>query len=415
MQGHAGSLNNATDMILNSAILVAVLLSALALMWPRLANATLWRATITPLASIIGSGFLVLGPILSFTYGVYAPLVMAALCLTAYLFGSAVRFNIATLDADRTQNRSRNALEEVLETSASWALAFAYVISVSYYLNLFGAFGVSLTAFSGQFSAKVLTTIMFATILFVGWTRGFSALERMEQISVSIKLAMIGGLLLGLVVYFAGKAGSSELIFISPQISGWEATTLAFGLIVTVQGFETSRYLTGAYDAKTRILSMQVAQWFSTAIYMVYIGLIAFVFEQSSLKLSETAIIDMMAIVAPVLPYLLVIAALSAQFSAAVADTNGSSGLFSELTKNRLKPRQSYGLLVGIGLILTWSANVFEIISYASRAFAFYYFLQAAIAAAGAWRLKRRIACMPAFIGLAILGVLIAVLGNPVE
>jgi hypothetical protein len=38
---------------------------------------------------------------------------------------------------------------------------------------------------------------------------------------------------------------------------------------------------------------------------------------------------------------------------------------------------------VGGGLALTWTANVFEIISYASRAFAPYYALQAMIAATG--------------------------------
>jgi hypothetical protein len=42
-------------------------------------------------------------------------------------------------------------------------------------------------------------------------------------------------------------------------------------------------------------------------------------------------------------------------------------------------------VLVGIGLLLTWAMSVFEIISYASRAFAFYYALQAFIAAKGSW------------------------------
>lgn len=36
-----------------------------ALFLPRVRNAILWRATVTPLASIIGSGFLISGPLLS--------------------------------------------------------------------------------------------------------------------------------------------------------------------------------------------------------------------------------------------------------------------------------------------------------------------------------------------------------------
>ena len=51
------------------------------LMLPRVRDARAWRATVTPLASIIGSGFLVLGPILSHSYGQYAPMMMLFLCL----------------------------------------------------------------------------------------------------------------------------------------------------------------------------------------------------------------------------------------------------------------------------------------------------------------------------------------------
>ncbi len=104
------------------------------------------------------------------------------------------------------------------------------------------------------------------------------------------------------------------------------------------------------------------------------------------MALDETAIIDAMRIVAPILPILLVAAALSAQLSAAVADTGGSGGLIAELTRGRITPRQGYAVLVALGLTMTWTTDVFQIISYASRAFALYYALQAAIATLGAWR-----------------------------
>lgn len=78
----------------NALVLLATAIAGGVLLYPRLAKATLWRATITPLASIIGSGFLVLGPILTATYGLLAPAVMAIICLGAYLFGAAIRFNI---------------------------------------------------------------------------------------------------------------------------------------------------------------------------------------------------------------------------------------------------------------------------------------------------------------------------------
>jgi hypothetical protein len=261
----------------------------------------------------------------------------------------------------------------------------------------------------------LLTSGVFLLILAVGWTRGFRMLEQMEYASVTMKLAIIAGLLLGLAVYFWGTAGDGGLIFNPPQQIGWQAVTLAFGLIVTVQGFETSRYLGAEYDSETRIRSMRLAQWVSSAIYLVYICLIAFVFKRGEIRFSETGIVDMMAVVAPVLPFLLVAAALAAQFSAAVADTSGSGGLFAELTKNRVSARQAYFGLTVVGLALTWSADIFQIISYASRAFAFYYALQAAIASRAACRLPGGWMRSVLFAAMAVTGMLIVLFGQPVE
>ncbi len=72
--------------MLSALILSVVVLFGAVLIWPRVANSILWRATITPLASIIGSGFLVLGPILDVSYGGYAPLVMIGLCMCDCIF-----------------------------------------------------------------------------------------------------------------------------------------------------------------------------------------------------------------------------------------------------------------------------------------------------------------------------------------
>ena len=123
----------------------------------------------------------------------------------------------------------------------------------------------------------------------------------------------------------------------------------------------------------------------------------------------------MMQIVAVSLPILLVVAALSAQFSAAIADTSGSGGLISELSGRKLKPRDAYLVLVIVGLGLTWLADIFEIIAYASRAFAAYYGVQAVLAAFTAQRRKGVTVRTAAFAGLAVLGLAMAVFGTPVE
>lgn len=396
--------------MLNASILAVATLAGAILIWPRVANSTVWRATTTPLASIIGSGFLVLGPILDVSYGGYAPFVMIGLCFVAYLFGSAIRFNIADIDS----KPDAPVLIGRLESVASIVLAFAFIVSVAYYLNLFGAFGVSLTELDDQFHANLLTTAVFVLILFTGLTRGFSALERMEQVSVGLKLAIIAGLVFGLAVHFGDMSGQGALQFDTPQVSGWASVTLMAGLIVTVQGFETSRYLGATYDARLRIRSMRLAQWLSTGIYCLYIVLLTYAFESDPLSLDETAIIDLMEVVAPILPLLLVVAALSAQFSAAIADTSGSGGLISEITKGAVNEKLAYSLLVVTGVLLTWTANIFEIISYASRAFALYYALQGCIAALRAWRGGQRVKSI-LFWALTVLGLAIALFGTPVE
>lgn len=398
--------------MLNIFILLVCLIAAGLLMVPRLARNQNWRAAITPLASIIGSGFLLLGPVLNSAYGAMAPFVMAGLCIGAYAFGAAIRFNIARLAQTA---RHRSPLEERLETLSAWALAFAYVISVAYYLNLLGAFAVSMTGLDGPAPAKLVTTAVFLVILAVGWTRGFTALERLEQVSVGLKLSIIAGLLAGLAWYFAQQASVGMLGATPASLTGWPAVTLAAGLLVTVQGFETSRYLGAEYSPQMRIRSMKLAQGLSALIYMVYIVLLSFAFAPDTTALTETAIIDMMAIVAPVLPLLLVAAAISAQFSAAVADTGGSGGLMAELTGGRISVRTGYGLLVFAGVGLTWSVSIFDIMSYASRAFAFYYALQSFIAAKGAACTPGRRKQAALFTLLGIAGCAIALLGSSVE
>lgn len=397
-------------MLINIIIILSVILVGALLFMPKLASNMFWRATITPLASIIGSGFLILGPILTQNFGGYAPLAMAALCLVGFVFGAAIRFNIKMHDA-----RPFVPWVAKLETMSSWVLAFAYIISVAYYLNLFGAFGVRLTPVSDSTNARILTSGIFIFILIVGWMRGFDALERLEQISVSLKLAIIIGLIVGLMMYTTDRALENELMFSPSKSLNWSLITLSFGLIVTIQGFETSRYLGEKYSIRTRINSMKMAQYISSAIYITYIALIAYIFTPESFGLSETAIIDMMVIVAPILPALLIVAALSAQFSAAIADTGGSGGLMHELTNGRVKTRYAYLLLVVVGLVLTWKVDIFAIVSYASRAFAVYYGLQGAIAAVFAAKYCGRGAKMWLYILLSIFGFAIAVFGTPVE
>lgn len=384
-------------------IIVVCLLTGGAMLLPWVRGHGTWRAMVTPLASIIGSGFLILGPVLAHDYGSLAPVAMAALCLVAWGFGSSIRANIARIG-------DSPAPETAPERAGNALLAVAYVVSVAYYLNLFGAFAVNLTPFDSDVAGRVVTTVAYGVILTLGWTSGFGALEKAEYSSVSLKLAIIAGLLAALALYFFQSIGDGTLITPAPQTAGWQSIAVGFGLLVTVQGFETSRYLGEEYSARVRIDSMRLAQALATGIYLIYVALLVYTVPVPEHTITETEIINMMAVVAPILPPLLVAAALAAQFSAAVADTSGSGGLMSELTNGKLTTRHGYLLLVLIGVGLTWVADVFEIVSYASRAFAAYYAVQCFIAARHASGGPRVLHA-----SLAVLAVAIAILGTPVE
>lgn len=376
------------------------------LLRPAMRRNPVWRATLTPLASIIGSGFLVLAPLLLRHFGVHAATMMAALCALAWLVGGAIRHNIAAIDSGPPDTPGLKRLE----TLSSWALAFAYVVSVAYYLNLLGAFALARTPWSSTEGARALASAALVVIALLGWRGGLRALEHAEAFTVALKLAVIAGLVAGMALatgHMAAPTGAPP-----EPVNAWDALRLAFGMVITVQGFETSRYLKGAYDAPTRVRTMRLAQGVASVIYVVYVALAARLFDASAVPASETAIIGMTAGVAAVLPAILVVAALAAQFSAAVADTGGCGGLVNELSGRRVPTRAAYALLAAGAAVLTWSADVFEIISHASRAFALYYALQCALAAARAHRAGQR-ARAAGFAALALVMAAATVLGIP--
>lgn len=397
----------------NVAVAAGLGLTAAAVLNRRLRDAPWWRACLTPLASIIGSGFLVLAPILMREFGLGAPFVMLALCIAAYGFGAVIRYNIAYFEPQRAPPHMVRAFESL----SNWALCFAYVVSVCYYLKLFGVFAVALTPWPGEASGRVVSTAVLLVIAVIGWRGGLHRLERLEAMAVSFKLIVIGGLLCGLALHTGQIVPNTGLANDAAHFDRWSQLALAFGLIITVQGFETSRYLGKAYDAPTRIRTMRYAQWISTLIYVAYVAFAAASIPSAHLGHSETAVIDMSAAVSTWLPPLLVAAALAAQFSAAIADTLGCGGLAEEVSHQHLRDRMVYVLIAAAGIGLTWVVDVFGIIAWASRAFAVYYALQSGLAARIAWNQGTRRERWRAigFCALGGLGLLIVFTGEPAE
>lgn len=367
--------------LMDVGLLVAVLVFAGLLLNPGMLEWRAWRATVTPLASIIGAGFLVAGPILLETAGRWAWAAMLGLCAIGYFYGSAIRHNIRHVEPQLTEEPPRAMV--VIEDVSQVALSLAYFVSVAYYLNLFAAFALRGFGVVDDFWVRAVATAVIGFIGVLGVTRGLRALERVETLAVGLKLSIIGAICLLLAVLAVQGLVVGD--FAWPVIehgAGLAEAQVLLGLIILVQGFETSRYLSHAYDADMRVKTMRRAQWISTGIYLVFI-LLATRYYVADLPSNgtETAIIDMLRPVAFLMMPLIIVTALASQLSAAVADTNGAGGLLSETSRRRISPKIGYGATALAAMLITWSADIYEIITYASKAFVLYYGLQSLQAA----------------------------------
>lgn len=400
-----------TNLIL---IAASVLLAGL-LVSPRILRNRLWRATATPLASIIGSGFLVSGPILAHAAGNLAWLAMIGLCGAAYLFGSAIRHNIIHVEPQLRLGRDRLVI--AIDRASDLGLMFAYFISVAFYLNLFAAFAVRAGGVIDPFWIRVAASVAIIGVGAVGTLRGLEGLEWLEVVAVGVKLAVIGGLILALGVADGAALFSGVLVWpsVPAHAEGADALRIILGLVILVQGFETSRYLGAEYDARVRVGTMRRAQLISSGIYLAFILLITPYFTgQLPAKGGETEIIDMLAPVGGAVAPLIIVVALASQLSAAVADLNGAGGLLAEFLHRRLTVRAGNLATAAAAMVITWSADIYEIIAFASKAFVSYYALQSLQAGYSAWR-ERRFWRAGLFFAAAALAAGIIVVAEPAD
>jgi hypothetical protein len=396
-------------------VAVALILVGYLALSKQLASSSSWNATVTPLASIMGSGFLVSAPLLGGIVGNLAVVCMATLLLIAYAVGEAIRFNIRHFEP--IEDEGHGPAQSVAFLSRI-VLSGAYFISVTYYLQLLAAFLLNAFDVQSQVAAHSITTAILVGIGTIGMWQGLDALEAVEKYAISLNLGMIGALLVGLAVYNLDLwlGGTWKLPEISSTIDLRDLRVL-LGLLIVVQGFETSRYLGDKHPAEQRIETMRTAQILSAAIYLVFIGLATVLFHPG-LGSDVTAIISLTKPVAVVLPLLLSIAAIGSQFSAAVADNSGAGGLIEEITHRKLPIRFAYLLILVVTVALTWETDVNGIIAYASRAFALYYMLQCVVAVLVARQvsdLRGRGLRVVIFAALALVCLLVFALGLPSE
>ena len=201
----------------------------------RLAGSSDWKATVTPLASIMGSGFLVSAPLLAGIVGNLAVVCMALLLALAYMVGGAIRFNIRHFEP--IENKGHGPAQDIAFLSRI-VLVGAYFISVTYYLELLAAFLLKAVGVHSQVAANGITTLLLLAIGGIGMWRGLKELEAVEKYAVAFNLGMIGALLVSLAVYNVQMVlgGTWALPSISSVIDFHDLRVL-LGLLIVVQGF----------------------------------------------------------------------------------------------------------------------------------------------------------------------------------
>ena len=158
------------------------------------------------------------------------------------------------------------------------------------------------------------------------------------------------------------------------------------GLIILVQGFETSRYLGHSYDAPTRVRTMRHAQWIAFIVYMLFIGLLTpWLDGRLPPEGGDTHIVELLRPVGMLIAPCVIVAALMSQLSAAVADMNGASGLVSTASRDKISVGIGYVVAAAAATAVVWSGSIFTVIAWASKAFVLYYGIQSLTAFVVEW------------------------------
>lgn len=369
--------------LLYNLIILAIITALVAFSFSKgVRESSTWKATVTPLASIIGSGFLVVTPLLVMILGKYALPAITGIVVLAYMLGYVMRFNIEHIEAN-IKSPDIKYLTRFLEHCSFVVISIAYFISIAFYIELLAIFLLKGIGIKNALMGNWLATTILAFIGIVGGLRGFKRLEMMEEYSVNIKLAIIVAMIFALLAYNLKLAFIGEWAWVmpTPELDIHTIRKL-LGIIIIIQGFETSRFISRNYSAEIRIRTMRYAQIISGVIYVLFVGLAMVMFKVIDFNtVDETTIIDISGNLTTLLPSLLIIAAVLSQFSAALADTVGAGGLLIEVAELNINRNIFYLIVSVIAIGLVWMTDVFGIISLASRAFALYYGIQATEAA----------------------------------
>lgn len=413
MTGFAGADQQKIILGVAGAVATALILAAFYL--TPAGRSRMWTIIVTPLASIIGSGFLVVAPLLYSNFGGASLPAIVLINVFALAVGLVIRTNIHHFEP-LLENAHGGRFLLTTERVSNLSLAVSYVISIAFYISLLSSFALEMFSLRQPLATRGLTTVLLAGIATFGFARGLHGLEALEKIAVNSKLSIIGALLI--VLAAAGLLRDHTVLastsFTEPTFDIHGLQILG-GMLLITQGFETARYLGKDYSRTERARALLAAQLIAAVVYVAFVAL-AEPFGHAIEDVNETAIIQIVGAVAIGLPVVLSIAAIFSQFGAGVADTVGTGGIVEEESRGRIPRRVGYVLVCALAILLIWVADIFQVLTLASRAFALYYALQAIIATVVVHRQSNgpyRRAKLVLFPILAVLLLLVAIFAIP--
>jgi hypothetical protein len=344
-------------------------------------------AVATPLASIFGSGFLIIVPVVAAVLGADAPWGVLAVCLFAWPVGSAVRATIRRVEARDPATLPRVA--RIADRASSPVAIVAYVTSVALYLRILAAYVLQVSGADSTSAQRVLVAGLIAVVAAVGVTRGFRGLERAEAWALYATLAVGTVLPLALLGWGVRHRGlvSGHLLGV-PRLALPDAHVLAVlgGVLITVQGFETVRFLGDEYPAQRRIDASRIAQAVALVVYAGLSLVATPLLEARHVAPTGDALLRLVRSTLAPLTLPLVAVAVGSQLSAAIADTVAAVDGANAITRPAVTKAILYVANAAAVIALVSTTSLYRLVTLASQAFAAYYALAALAAAATAPR-----------------------------
>jgi hypothetical protein len=366
-------------------------------------------AAVTPLASILGSGLLIIVPVLERTLGALAVLGAIAVCAVAWLVGTAVRHCVRVVEPLVADGRL-DAVTRRIDRCADAVIVVAYVISVALYLRIMAQYVVSYTTGGdGQLLERTIAGTTVVLIVGLGVLRGFRGLDRLDRVSLTAVLVLTTVLGVTLAVGDGrGLLGGGLALPPVPDTGVVTVLLVLGGIVITVQGFETVRYLGDQFDAETRIRASRTAQLVAASIYVGFVAVATPVMGLGTPAGADDTLLDITGRVAPVLALPLALSAVLSQLSAAIADTAAAEGNLRSLS-GWMRGRRPYLVSGAAAVVLAATVPTFTIVAVASRAFAAYYALQAVVALRTSTGTVRKLT----YAALAVVMTAVALLARP--